>query len=94
MEQSGYIIQGITLIGSSYGLSKPLSVRFREGIPAYSQVVPSFHRIFIVLKIGENLNSSAACNYAFLLPTGTLSRESLSSPEMTPLQVACRREGG
>lgn len=77
MEQSGYVMQGTTLTGSSCGLPKPLSVCSREGISAYSQVVLSFHRIFVVLKIGENLNSSEAYNYAFLLPTGMFSREPL-----------------
>lgn len=45
-----------------------------EGISAYSCAALSFHRICIVLKIGENLNSSGAYNYAFLLPNKNVLR--------------------
>lgn len=70
--------------------SKLLSVCSGEGISAYSWAALSFHRIFIVLKIGENLNSSEAYNYAFLLPNKNVLR---SVVVMIYLQVLGRGKG-
>lgn len=58
----------------------------RKGISAYLQVALSFHRIVIVLKIEENLNSSEAYNYAFLLPN----RNVLWSVVMIHWRVTCK----
>lgn len=61
-----------------------------ERISAYSQVALSFHRMFIVLKLEENLNSSEVYNYAFLLPNKNVL---WSVVAMTGLRVIWRKEG-
>ena len=71
-------------------LQTAVCVCSREGILAYSQVSLSFHRIFTVLKIGENLSSSDAYDYAILLRSENVLQ---SGAVMIHQQVTWRREG-